>query len=109
MLSLYQAWKRIDAAKEELRNLSKEWKWAEQKLRLAGFGTPKFIIESVLKNKSYEPYVPLGSIRRNKVKDFSELSLEIDNDLAMFEEENQQFLQLGGEKIYISLILQKIL
>ena len=35
-------------------------------LKLAGIGTPQNLISSILQKGSYEPFVPLGSIRRNQ-------------------------------------------
>ena len=92
---------RIDSVKSELQQLAKKWKWKESNLKLAGIGTPQLIVRNILLNGSYEPFVPLGSIRRNKIKEFSELLIEVDNDMTLFDEEKQQVLELAGLDIFI--------
>ena len=91
-----QVWQRIELAKTELQQLAQEWIWNNSNLKLAGIGTPQKLITSVLRKGSYEPFVPLTSIRRNKTKSFSELLAEVDDDLSLFDEENQQVLELAG-------------
>ena len=66
---------------------------------LAGIGSPFKIIESILNDadSKYVPYVPLGSIRKNKgkIKNFDELLA--DNDLdetELFDKE--KVLELSG-------------
>ena len=92
-----QVWQRIESSKNELQNLADDWKWNDTKLKLAGIGTPQILISSVLRKGSYEPYVSEGSIRKNqsKIKDFSELLANKDNN-GLFDEENQQVLELAG-------------
>ena len=92
-----QVWKRIDSSKNELQNLAEKWTWNDSKLNLAGIGTPQILISNILRKGSYEPFVPEGSIRRNKskIKDFSELLANADS-VGLFDEENQHVLELAG-------------
>ena len=87
---------RVDFAKNELEKLSESWTWNDSKLRLAGIGTPKTLISNIMSSGTYEPYVPLSSIRKNKIKPFEELLAGVDDDIGLFDEENQQVLELAG-------------
>ena len=103
-----QVWQRIEHAKAELEQLQNGWTWKNCSLKLAGIGSPFKIIESIMNDpdSKYVPYVPLGSIRKNKskIKNFDELLA--DNDLEeneLFDEEKQQVLELSGRE-YLSFI-----
>ena len=74
-------------------------------MKLAGIGTPKSIIDYVMEKKVYIPYVPAGSIRKNKSKlgkDFEELYAEAtknetnSEESTLFNEEKQRVLVLAG-------------
>ena len=93
-------------AKGELAKLAENWSWSGNNLKLAGIGTPRSIIDYVMEKAEYVPYVPVGSIRKNKVTlsndiDFEELQAKAqgDNfeDITLFDEENQRVLVLAGE------------
>ena len=93
-------------AKGELAKLAENWSWSANNLKLAGIGTPRSIIDYVMEKAEYVPYVPVGSIRKNKVTlsndiDFEELQAKAqgDNfeDITLFDEENQRVLVLAGE------------
>ena len=87
-------------AKNELDQLKVTWAWKDTNLRLAGIGTPKIIVKNILETGRYVPYVPSGSIRKNKnkIKDFDELLAEANIDeSALFDEDSQQVLKLAGD------------
>ena len=63
-----QAWASIDSAKAQLANLAENWSWCTNELKLAGIGTPQNIINNIMDKKTYTPYVPIGSIRKNMDK-----------------------------------------
>ena len=61
-----------------------------------------------MEKKSYEPFVPKGTIRRNKdkVTCFDQLLADADNnfdDVLLFDEENQQVLELAGNKTFLNI------
>ena len=87
---------RVDTAKKELSKLKETWTWKETSLKMAGIGKPNVLILNIMSKGSYEPFVPLGSIRRNKVKDFAELLADINDDISLFDEEYQPVLELAG-------------
>ena len=91
----------MDSAKNELEKLAVKWTWKDASLKLAGIGTPLLLIKSIMEKKSYEPFVPKGTIRRNKAKVtcFDELLADANNnfdDIILFDAENQQVLELAG-------------
>ena len=59
---------RIDSSKAEIQKLSENWAWSNENLKLAGIGTPQKIIDYIMNNSEYKPFVPSGSIRKNKDK-----------------------------------------
>ena len=105
MINYSQVWTRIDAAKKKVAELAENWSWCEENLRLAGIGTPKSIIDYVMEKGTYVPYVPVGSIRKNRGNlskniDFEELLAKAESnnfeDISLFDEENQRVLELAG-------------
>ena len=72
---------------------------------MAAIGTPLKIVQNVLRTGEYKPFVPAGSIRKNKekVQDFQELlAKKVDDDdgnnfdeITLFDEDNQQVLELS--------------
>ena len=91
----------MDSAKIELEKLAVKWTWKDASLKLAGIGTPLLLIKSITEKKSYEPFVPKGTIRRNKdkVTCFDQLLADAHNnfdEILLFNEENQQVLELAG-------------
>ena len=104
-------WVRVDTTKEEIGKLKDKWEWSPNNLRLAGIGTPKLIIDDLMnsKDKHYTPFVPAGSIRKNKAKliankeiDFEKLFAEAKNveGSTLFDEEKQRVLELAGTYLY---------
>lgn len=93
---------RIDSTKAEIAKLGENWQWSEENLKLASIGTPKKIIEKIMNSddKFFKPYVPVGSIRKNKdkVSDFEALLAENENSSfeCLFDEEKQYVLELAG-------------
>ena len=97
-------WARIDDAKKELAMLAENWTWSSTKLKLGGIGTPKLIIDNIMETASYTPYVPTGSIRKNKKQlsndiDFELLLAEAKNidDITLFDEEQQRVFEIAGK------------
>ena len=98
----------MDSAKNELEKLAVKWTWKDANLKLAGIGTPLLLIKSIMEKKTYEPFVPKGTIRRNKnkVTCFDQLLADADNnfdDVLLFDEENQQVLELAGNKTFLNI------
>jgi hypothetical protein len=95
-----QVWARIDLTKAEMKKMSENWFWSEQNLKLAGIGTPKIIIDNIMNESVYKPFVPLESIRKNKdkVADFEEILAKSENSNfeELFDEEKQNILELAG-------------
>ena len=52
-----QLWPKIDAAKSELRSLSENWIWEDADLKLAGIGNPKSLINDILRDGIFRPFV----------------------------------------------------
>ena len=100
-----QVWARVDEVKAELESLAENWTWSTKNLKLSGIGTPKLIVDNVMETGSYTPYVPPGSVRKNRSKvsndiDFEQLISETESknfdDITLFDEENQRVLELAG-------------
>ena len=72
---------RIDSSKAEIQKLSENWAWSNENLKLAGIGTPQKIVDYIMNNSEYKPFVPSGSIRKNKDKitDFEAILAENGN------------------------------
>ena len=98
---------RIDSSKAEIQKLSENWAWSNENLKLAGIGTPQKIIDYIMNNSEYKPFVPSGSIRKNKDKitDFEAILAENENLTfeELFDEERQHILELAG-----SVLIQNV-
>ena len=102
-----QAWASIDSAKVQLANLAENWSWCTNELKLAGIGTPQNIIDNIMDKKTYTPYVPIGSIRKNMDKANFDIDIvELFNadgtkksfgEIPLFQEEQQRELEPAGK------------
>ena len=92
-----QVWSKITTAKEELSKLANSWSWFQSPLKLAGTGSPSFIIDTLAKLGTFTPYVPPGSVRKQiNSKDMAELLALAPEGANLFDEESQVVLEYAG-------------
>lgn len=106
-----QSWASIDSAKEQLAKLAENWSWDTQELKLSGIGTPQSIVNNIIESKSYTPFVPIGSIKRNIGKVEFEIDIgELFNpdgskkniaNIPLFDEEQQRELEPAGKFFHL--------
>ena len=68
-----QVWSEINSAKEKLRNLSEQWEWVDEELKLGQCGNPSILLERIMTKHVYQPHVSDNVIKRNQT--FSKLSM----------------------------------
>ena len=97
-----QAWSRIDTAISELESLSNDWIWKDSDLKMAGIGNPDFLIKDILSDGVFRPFVPENCIKRSqscKAVDSKNLKVAGDEDINLFDDENEPFVEPKEEVV----------
>ena len=90
-------------ATEELRNLSEQWEWVYEELKLGQWGNPSILLERITTKHVYQPHVSDNVIRRNQtfLKSFHGVDPHLDigryGPENLFDEDDQIVVDLAGE------------
>lgn len=85
-------WYAVDRGKDKLNSFSNSWEWENEPLKMSGIGSPKELIEGLVKG-TYKPYITENQIKKHKAwnsieKDFGENN-EIEIEMDTHEDELQ--------------------
>ena len=92
-----QAWAVVMKMREEVRALSLNWVWGEEKLRYAGIEAPSKVKERLVTEGRYRPKVKEAQARGSRVRRDTNLLGVGQKILDLFDEDGESVVPLAGD------------